>query len=104
MSSDKKGWIVLSKLAARMVYNFNSGISGITGNWKKLSQDSTDNFRVLIRRNMKDPSLPRGTLISAAASIWLPVPPKSVFDFLRDHNSVSEVSAPKIMNTTSNCD
>lgn len=97
VSSDEGARNVLLKLAARMVCHFHSGISGITGNWRKLSGPSTtDNVRVLIRRNMIDRSLPRGTLVSAASSIWLPVPPKSVFDFLRDHNSRSEVTAPKI--------
>lgn len=105
MSSDERAQTVLLKLAAKMVLNFNSGISGLTGNWKELSGHSTDdNIRVMTRMNMRDHSLPRGTLISAASSIWLPVPPKSVFDFLRNHNSGSEVSLPEIKCiTTFNC-
>ncbi|XP_074363285.1 homeobox-leucine zipper protein HDG2-like [Apium graveolens] len=95
MSSDERAQTVLLKLAAKMVLNFNSGISGLTGNWKELSGHSTDdNIRVMTRMNMRDHSLPRGTLISAASSIWLPVPPKSVFDFLRNHNSGSEPLIP----------
>lgn len=39
---------------------------------------------------MDDPGRPPGIVLSAATSFWLPVPPKRVFDFLRDENSRSE--------------
>ncbi|KAL5131001.1 2-carboxy-1,4-naphthoquinone phytyltransferase, chloroplastic [Glycine soja] len=46
---------------------------------------------VLARKSVDDPGRPPGIVLSAATSFWLPVPPKRVFDFLRDENSRNEV-------------
>ena len=51
--------------------------------WTTLSGTSADD----------DPGRPPGIVLSAATSFWLPVPPKWVFDFLRDENSRNEVCA-----------
>lgn len=40
---------------------------------------------------MDDPESLPGIVLSAATSFWLPVPPKGVFDFLRDENTRSEL-------------
>ncbi|KAG4910479.1 hypothetical protein JHK87_056595 [Glycine soja] len=48
---------------------------------------------VLARKSVDDPGRPPGIVLSAATSFWLPVPPKRVFDFLRDENSRNEVCA-----------
>ncbi|KHN41270.1 1,4-dihydroxy-2-naphthoate polyprenyltransferase, chloroplastic [Glycine soja] len=50
---------------------------------------------VLARKSVDDPGRPPGIVLSAATSFWLPVPPKRVFDFLRDENSRNEVCATK---------
>lgn len=75
MSSHEKGWKVLLKLAAKMVYNINSGISDSTENWETLSGHSIDNIRVMIRRKMDNSSLSRGTRVTTASSFWLSVSP-----------------------------
>ncbi|RZR96232.1 hypothetical protein BHM03_00025196 [Ensete ventricosum] len=41
--------------------------------------------------DVDDPGRPPGIVLNAATSFWLPVPPKRVFDFLRDESSRSEV-------------
>ncbi|XP_010413072.2 PREDICTED: homeobox-leucine zipper protein HDG1-like [Camelina sativa] len=40
--------------------------------------------RIMTRKNMDDSGEPPGILLSAATSVWIPVPPRRLFDFLRD--------------------
>ncbi|GJN01679.1 hypothetical protein PR202_ga18960 [Eleusine coracana subsp. coracana] len=44
----------------------------------------------MTRKSVDDPGRPPGIVLNAATSFWLPVPPKRVFDFLRDESSRSE--------------
>ncbi|XP_047308407.1 homeobox-leucine zipper protein PROTODERMAL FACTOR 2-like isoform X2 [Impatiens glandulifera] len=79
------------KLAERMVISFCSGVGASTSQtWTTLSGSGEDDVRVMTRKSMDDPGRPPGVVLSAATSFWLPVPPKRVFDFLRDENSRSE--------------
>ncbi|KAL6197961.1 hypothetical protein ACLB2K_027753 [Fragaria x ananassa] len=79
------------KLAQRMVLSFCTGVGASTAHaWTTLSATGSDDVRVMTRKSMDDPGRPPGIVLSAATSFWLPVPPKRVFDFLRDENSRSE--------------
>lgn len=79
------------KLAERMVLSFCSGVGASTAHtWTTLSGSGADDVRVMTRKSMDDPGRPPGIVLSAATSFWIPVPPKRVFDFLRDENSRSE--------------
>ncbi|KAK4255356.1 hypothetical protein QN277_008367 [Acacia crassicarpa] len=79
------------KLAERMVISFCAGVSASTAHtWTTLSGTGADDVRVMTRKSVDDPGRPPGIVLSAATSFWLPVPPKRVFDFLRDENSRSE--------------
>ncbi|KAF3451685.1 hypothetical protein FNV43_RR07781 [Rhamnella rubrinervis] len=79
------------KLAERMVISFCTGVGASTAHaWTTLSATGSDDVRVMTRKSMDDPGRPPGIVLSAATSFWLPVPPKRVFDFLRDENSRSE--------------
>ena len=81
------------KLAERMVISFCAGVSASTAHtWTTLSGTGADDVRVMTRKSVDDPGRPPGIVLSAATSFWLPVPPKRVFEFLRDENSRSEVS------------
>lgn len=94
-------WVVITspegrksmlKLAERMVMSFCVGVGASTAHaWTTLSATGSDDVRVMTRKSMDDPGRPPGIVLSAATSFWLPVPPKRVFDFLRDENSRSEV-------------
>ncbi|KAL1812886.1 homeobox-leucine zipper protein HDG2 isoform X2 [Daucus carota subsp. sativus] len=76
------------KLAERMVISFSAGVSGSTAHkWTTLSGNMAENVRIMTRKSVDDPGRPPGIVLSAATSFWLPVPPKAVFDFLRDENS-----------------
>lgn len=84
------------KLAERMVISFCAGVSASTAHtWTTLSGTGADDVRVMTRKSVDDPGRPPGIVLSAATSFWLPVPPKRVFDFLRDENSRNEVCEMK---------
>lgn len=80
------------KLAERMMLSFYTGFGVSTAQrWTTLSGSGFDDDVIMLtRRNIDDPGSPPGTILSAATSYWIPVPPKIVFDFLRDVNSRSE--------------
>ncbi|KAK9681605.1 hypothetical protein RND81_10G014400 [Saponaria officinalis] len=79
------------KLAERMVMSFCAGVGASTAHtWTTLSGSGADDVRVMTRKSMDDPGRPPGIVLSAATSFWMPVPPKQVFDFLRDEHSRSE--------------
>ncbi|XP_055801294.1 homeobox-leucine zipper protein HDG2-like [Solanum dulcamara] len=81
------------KLAERMVKSFSSGVSATAGNqWTTLSSGngSDEMVRVMTRQSVDDPGRPPGIVLSAATSFWLPISPKTVFDFLRDENMRTE--------------
>lgn len=84
------------KLAERMVMSFCAGVGASTAHtWTTLSGSGADDVRVMTRKSVDDPGRPPGVVLSAATSFWLPVPPKRVFDFLRNENSRSEVTCYK---------
>ncbi|XP_051128761.1 homeobox-leucine zipper protein MERISTEM L1-like [Andrographis paniculata] len=89
--SSPEGRKSMLKLAERMVMSFCTGVGASTAHtWTTLSGSGADDVRVMTRKSMDDPGRPPGVVLSAATSFWLPVTPKTVFDFLRDENSRSE--------------
>ncbi|KAK1303505.1 Homeobox-leucine zipper protein ROC2 [Acorus calamus] len=89
--TSQEGRKSMLKLAERMVISFCSGVSASTAHtWTTLSGSGAEDVRVMTRKSIDDPGRPPGIVLSAATSFWLPVPPKRVFDFLRDENSRNE--------------
>ncbi|KAM6549059.1 hypothetical protein CsatB_020735 [Cannabis sativa] len=89
--TNQEGRKSMLKLAERMVISFCAGVSASTTHtWTTLSGTGADDVRVMTRKSVDDPGRPPGIVLSAATSFWLPVPPKRVFDFLRDEHSRSE--------------
>ncbi|CAI9783899.1 unnamed protein product [Fraxinus pennsylvanica] len=89
--SSPEGRKSMLKLAERMVMSFCSGVGASTAHtWTTMSGSGADDVRVMTRKSVDDPGRPPGIVLSAATSFWLPVPPKRVFDFLRDENSRNE--------------
>lgn len=80
------------KLAQRMTNNFCSGVcSSSVHKWNKLRTDNVDDdVQVMTRKSIDDPGEPPGIVLSAATSVWLPVSPQRLFDFLRDERLRSE--------------
>ncbi|KAF1899771.1 hypothetical protein Lal_00019903 [Lupinus albus] len=90
--TNQEGRKSMLKLAERMVISFCGGVSASTTHtWTTLQTGTgSDDVRVMTRKSVDDPGRPPGIVLSAATSFWLPVPPKRVFDFLRDENSRNE--------------
>lgn len=83
----------LLRLAERMTNNFCGGVSASANHtWITLSGTGgpSDECRVVIRKSVDDPGRPPGIVLSAATSLWLPVPPARVFQFLRDERYRTE--------------
>ncbi|KAA8516004.1 hypothetical protein F0562_019183 [Nyssa sinensis] len=80
------------KLAQRMTDNFCAGVCASTVHtWNKLCAGNVDeDVRVMTRKSVDDPGEPSGIVLSAATSVWLPVSPQRLFDFLRDERLRSE--------------
>jgi homeobox-leucine zipper protein len=80
------------KLAERMAASFCGGVTASAAHqWTTLSGSGAEDVRVMTRKSVNDPGRPPGIVLNAATSFWIPVPPKRVFDFLRDETSRSEV-------------
>lgn len=76
------------KLAQRMTNGFFANISSSANHtWTTLPSD--DSVRITTRKNT-EPGLPSGVVVSGATSLWLPVPPHRLFEFLRDERMRSE--------------
>ncbi|KAB2021751.1 hypothetical protein ES319_D07G161400v1 [Gossypium barbadense] len=80
------------KLAQRMTGNFCAGVCASTVHkWNKLNAGNVDeDVRVMTRKSVDNPGEPPGIVLSAATSVWLPVSPQRLFDFLRDERLRSE--------------
>ncbi|KAG1362302.1 homeobox-leucine zipper protein ROC5 [Cocos nucifera] len=80
------------KLAQRMTDNFCAGVCASSAHkWSKLSLGNIgEDVRVMTRQSVDDPGEPPGVVLSAATSVWLPVSPLRLFDFLRDERLRSE--------------
>ncbi|KAI7752596.1 hypothetical protein M8C21_010644 [Ambrosia artemisiifolia] len=90
-SATLEGRKSMLKLSERMVLSFCSGVgASTTHTWTTLSGSGADDVRVMTRKSVDDPGRPPGIVLSAATSFWIPVPPKQVFDFLRDESLRSE--------------
>ncbi|KAG4907737.1 hypothetical protein AAZX31_20G130200 [Glycine max] len=77
----------MMKLAERMVLSFCTGVGASTANaWTPLPSGLED-VRVMTRKSVDDPGRPPGIVLSAATSLWLPVPARRVFEFLRSENT-----------------
>ncbi|KAK9065478.1 hypothetical protein SSX86_014879 [Deinandra increscens subsp. villosa] len=88
-SSGRKSML---KLAQRMTDNFCAGVcASNVYQWNKLCASNVDeDVRVMTRQSVDDPGEPPGVVLSAATSVWLPVSPQRLFDFLRNERLRSE--------------
>ncbi|MCD9639035.1 Homeobox-leucine zipper protein hdg11 [Datura stramonium] len=77
----------MMKVAQRMVSSFCASINPSNGHqWDNIS--TLDEFEVRATlQKCTDPGQPNGVVISAASTIWLPVAPQHVFNFLRDERT-----------------
>ncbi|KAK4370764.1 hypothetical protein RND71_010239 [Anisodus tanguticus] len=77
----------MMKVTQRMVRNFCASINPSNGHqWNNISALDGFEVRATLQKST-DPGQPNGVVISAASTIWLPVPPQHVFNFLRDERT-----------------
>ncbi|CAK9236392.1 unnamed protein product [Sphagnum troendelagicum] len=89
--ASSEGRLSMLKLAQRMTNNFCAGVSASTVHtWTTLSGSGDNDVRVMTRKSVDNPGEPHGIVLSAATSMWLPVAPQRVFEFLRDERLRSE--------------
>ncbi|XP_021298731.1 homeobox-leucine zipper protein GLABRA 2 [Herrania umbratica] len=73
------------KLAQRMTWSFCHAIGASSYHtWNKVPSKTGEDIRVSSRKNLNDPGEPLGVIVCAVSSVWLPVSPNVLFDFLRD--------------------
>ncbi|KDP37249.1 hypothetical protein JCGZ_06305 [Jatropha curcas] len=73
------------KLAQRMTWSFCRAIGASSYHtWNKVTSKTGEDIRVSSRKNLNDPGEPLGVILCAVSSVWLPVSPHVLFDFLRD--------------------
>ncbi|OIW20075.1 hypothetical protein TanjilG_00556 [Lupinus angustifolius] len=74
----------MMKLAQRMITNFCASIStSASHRWTTVSGMDEIGVRVTVHSS-SDPGQPNGVVLSAATTIWLPIPPQIVFNFFKD--------------------
>ncbi|XP_061359335.1 homeobox-leucine zipper protein GLABRA 2-like [Gastrolobium bilobum] len=73
------------KLAQRMTWSFCHAIGASSFHtWTKVTSKTGEDIRISSRKNLNDPGEPLGLILCAVSSVWLPVSPNVLFDFLRD--------------------
>ncbi|XVF26774.1 hypothetical protein REPUB_Repub14bG0047500 [Reevesia pubescens] len=79
------------KLAQRMTWSFCHAIGASSFHtWNKVPSKTGEDIRVSSRKNLNDPGEPLGVIVCAVSSVWLPVSPNLLFDFLRDESRRNE--------------
>ncbi|XP_062185087.1 homeobox-leucine zipper protein ROC4-like [Phragmites australis] len=84
----------LLKLAQRMTENFCAGVSASSAReWSELNGlkgSIGEDVRVMVRKSVNEPGVPPGVVLSAATSVWMPVTPERLFNFLRNEGLRAE--------------
>uniref|UniRef100_A0A0D9W8C9 Homeobox domain-containing protein n=1 Tax=Leersia perrieri TaxID=77586 RepID=A0A0D9W8C9_9ORYZ len=82
------------KLARRMTENFCAGVSTSSArDWSKmdgLTGNIGEDVHVMARKSVDEPGTPPGVVLSAATSVWMPVMPEQLFNFLRNERLRAE--------------
>ncbi|CAA2961068.1 homeobox-leucine zipper HDG11 [Olea europaea subsp. europaea] len=77
----------MMKLAQRMVNNFCASLNPSNGQQLRTLSGSNDfEVRATLHKST-DPGQPNAIVLSAASTIWLPIPPENVFNFFRDERT-----------------
>ncbi|CAA2938942.1 homeobox-leucine zipper HDG11 [Olea europaea subsp. europaea] len=86
----------MMKLAQRMVNNFCASLNPSNGQqWRTLSGSNEFEVRATLHKST-DPGQPNAMVLSAASTIWLPIPPENAFSFFRDERTRPRVKSAGI--------
>lgn len=84
------------RLAQRMASSIYQAIGASSSHtWTKIQSKIGETIRIASRKNLKNPQEPTGLILCAVASVWLPVSPKLLFEFLIDESRRPEVCLTK---------
>ena len=85
----------MMKLSQRMVSSFCASMTASQHHqWTHMSGAAGNDVCVRVSMHRSgDPGQPNGVVLSAATSVWLPVPCDHVFAFVRDESTRSQVSS-----------
>ncbi|KAL1531440.1 homeobox-leucine zipper protein ANTHOCYANINLESS 2-like isoform X2 [Salvia divinorum] len=75
------------KLAQRMTRGFCSGICSTVDEWEVV-QDA-DSTKLMTRKSSGNSGAPPGVILSASTTVWMPVLPQHLLDFLQDEKTRS---------------
>ncbi|XP_002516023.2 homeobox-leucine zipper protein GLABRA 2 [Ricinus communis] len=79
------------KLAQRMTWSFCRAIGASSYHtWNRVTSKTGEDIRISSRKNLNDPAEPLGVILCAVSSVWLPVSPHVLFDYLRDDTHRNE--------------
>ncbi|KZV41040.1 homeobox-leucine zipper protein ANTHOCYANINLESS 2 [Dorcoceras hygrometricum] len=78
----------LAKLAQRMTRNFCTGVCSTVHKWEMLQNEiSSNDTKLAMRQSFGDLGEPSGVILSATTTVWMPVSPIRLFDFLQDEKA-----------------
>ncbi|XP_073016577.1 homeobox-leucine zipper protein HDG1-like isoform X2 [Primulina eburnea] len=78
----------LAKLAQRMTRNFCTGVCSTVHKWEIVQSDiNADDTKLAIRKSYGDLGEPSGVILSATTTVWMPVSPIRLFEFLQDEKA-----------------
>lgn len=77
------------KIAERVARSFFNGLTSSMGS--TFSGVAGEDIRVMTMKSVNDLGKPPGIILCAATSFWVPVPPQTVFDYLRDETNRAQV-------------
>ncbi|CAN6441641.1 unnamed protein product [Victoria cruziana] len=79
------------RLAQRMTSSFCKAVGASTYHtWTKVTTKTGEDVRLSSRKNIADPAEPVGVIVCAISSVWLPVSPIALLEFLRDDTRRNE--------------
>ncbi|KAL8543915.1 hypothetical protein ACS0TY_004462 [Phlomoides rotata] len=75
------------KLAQRMTRSFCTGVCSTVNKWEGVQ--GADNTKLMMRKSIGNCGEPHGVILSATTTVWMPVSPQHLFDFLQDEKARS---------------
>ncbi|KAL3645278.1 hypothetical protein CASFOL_010458 [Castilleja foliolosa] len=73
------------KLAQRMTRSFCTGVCATVHKWEVVQ--NCDNTKLMMRKSIGNSGEPSGIILSATTTVWMPISPPQLLDFLQDEKT-----------------
>ncbi|XP_060176262.1 homeobox-leucine zipper protein ROC5-like [Lycium barbarum] len=83
----------IGMLAQRMTRIFCTAVCATIHKWETIQLANGEDARLMVRKNVGDPSEPIGVVLSATKTIWLPVKQQRLFEFFMNEQTRSQWDA-----------